>query len=156
MILIKNNEMRIEGKGDEIISDVGYCFWAILRSMPEVLIGLKKVTIPTIIEDEKTTAAERDFLNDLMTRDQKMFLGLITIVVTADTEKELENFWANHSINLKVLKFVFVKSLNKRLPLYWLWENGIVAPGEGPRPFTRITNEQFERIIIDSETSLYV
>ena len=72
------------------------------------------------------------------------------------TEKELENFWANHSINLKVLKFVFVKSLNKRLPLYWLWENGIVAPREGPRPFTRITNEQFEKIISDSETSLYV
>jgi hypothetical protein len=72
------------------------------------------------------------------------------------TEIELEKFWTNHSNNLKVLKFVFVKSLNKRLPLYWLWENGIVTPGEGPRPFTRITNEQFEKIISDSETSLYV
>ena len=72
------------------------------------------------------------------------------------SSKELEDFWAYHSYNIKVLKFVYVKSLNKRLTLGWLWENGIITPGEGPRPFTRITNEQFEKIKIDSNTTLFM
>ena len=67
---------------------------------------------------------------------------------------ELKRFWAQHRYNLKVLKFVYVKSLTKKITLDYLQKHGIVAPGQGPRPFTRITNEQFSMILQDSETSV--
>lgn len=70
--------------------------------------------------------------------------------------EELENFWKNHYYNLKVLKFVFVKSLSKRLTLDWLQKNGIVAPMQGPRPFTALTDDQFESILKESNTKLYI
>lgn len=72
------------------------------------------------------------------------------------SENELKDFWANHSYNLKVLKFVFAKSLTKRLTLDYLQTKGIVEQCQGPRPFTRITEEQFAMILKDSETELYM
>lgn len=72
------------------------------------------------------------------------------------TTEELKRFWTQHRYNLKVLKFVYVKSLTKRLTLDYLQQHGIVDPGQGPRPFTRITNEQFSMILRDSETTLYM
>lgn len=69
---------------------------------------------------------------------------------------ELKRFWAQHRYNLKVLKFVYVKSLTKRITLDYLQQHGIVEPGQGPRPFTRITDAQFSMILHDSETTLYM
>ena len=72
------------------------------------------------------------------------------------TPEELKRFWNQHRYNLKVLKFVYVKSLTKRVTLDYLQQHGVVDPGQGPRPFTRITNEQFSMILSDSETTLYM
>jgi len=67
---------------------------------------------------------------------------------------ELEEFWSKHQTRLMVLKFIFVKSLNKRPILKFLWDNNIVSGGSGPRPFTRITDNQFEMIVNHSQTDL--
>lgn len=68
--------------------------------------------------------------------------------------QELKSFWANHRFNLKVMKFIFVKSLTKRLTLGYLWEHGIVTPPGGPRSFMKLTNIQFDEIIQDSQTEI--
>ena len=72
------------------------------------------------------------------------------------TTEELKNFWKQHRYDLKVLKFVYVKSLTSRKTLDYLWNKRIVEPGNGPRPFTRITDEQFSMILRDSETMLFM
>ena len=66
----------------------------------------------------------REFLNDLMTRDQRMFLGLITIVFTADTEKELDNITESilttarkNLCQFGLLKFQQLDGLNTALPI---------------------------------------
>ena len=70
------------------------------------------------------------------------------------SKDELNSFWNNHSYNLLVIKFIFVKSLEKRLTLDYLQQTGIVEPLKGPRPFTRITDMQFAKILIDSKTNI--
>lgn len=72
------------------------------------------------------------------------------------TDDELSKFWRNHRYNLKIIKFIFVKSLNKRLTLEYLWNHNIVEAPNGPRPFTKITNEQFNLILADSKTTLFM
>ena len=68
--------------------------------------------------------------------------------------KELKDFWADHRHNLKILKFIFVKSLTKRLTLGYLWEHNIIPAPGGPRPFTAITDIQFDMIVQDSATEI--
>lgn len=70
------------------------------------------------------------------------------------TEAQLREFWRNHSYHLKVLKFIFVKSLVKRPTLGKLWDLGVVQPYGGPRSFTKITDAQFEAILQDAQTSI--
>lgn len=70
------------------------------------------------------------------------------------TTEEIKRFWADHRRHLKVLKFIFVKSLTKRLTLEYLWENNIVTPPAGPRSFMRITDTQFDEIIRASQTEI--
>jgi len=67
---------------------------------------------------------------------------------------ELESFWSKHRGNQIVLKFIFVKSLTRRPILKFLWDNNVVAFPSGPRPFTRITDDQFEMIMQESQTDL--
>lgn len=67
---------------------------------------------------------------------------------------ELKSFWGNHKSNLKIIKFIFVKSLEKRLTLGFLWEKGIVVPPGGPRSFMRLTDEQFDEIMQDAQTEM--
>ena len=99
-------------------------------------------------------------------------IGVIDDVVSAFTDKDdflkqcqnrsvfsqtdLEDFWNNHRYNLKVLKFVYVKSLSRRLTLDWLQQHGMVEQNQGPRPFARITDEQFNLILRESGTKLYM
>lgn len=70
------------------------------------------------------------------------------------SRQELEGFWQKDRFNLKVLRFIFVKSLVKRPILGFLWENDIVQAPGGPRPFTRISDCQFETIMREAETDL--
>lgn len=73
---------------------------------------------------------------------------------TVFTQEELEYFWNKYQDNIKILKFIFLKSLTERLTLNYLWNNNIVAQGKGPRPFTKITDEQFNKILHDSNTDI--
>ena len=70
------------------------------------------------------------------------------------TNDELEQFWRKHQGNQIVLKFIFVKSLIKRPILKFLWDTDVIAFPGGPRPFTRITDEQFNMILNEAQTDL--
>ena len=79
-------------------------------------------SIPYDLEQQQAEAKE--FLNDLMTRDQRMFLAIITVVVTADTEKELENITGaitttarKNLCQLGILSFQQLDGLNTALPI---------------------------------------
>lgn len=67
---------------------------------------------------------------------------------------ELKSFWRDHRWQLKVLKFIFVKSLAKRPTLGQLWDAGIIQPPGGPRSFTKISDDQFKTILSDAHTSV--
>ena len=67
---------------------------------------------------------------------------------------ELESFWRQHRNNLMVLKFIFVKSFIKRPTLSFLWDNDVIQAATGPRPFTRISDTQFEIIMREAQTDL--
>ena len=69
-------------------------------------------------------------------------------------KKDLESFWKNNKDTLLVVKFIFVKSLTKRLTLEYLWNQAIVELYKGPRPFTRISDKQFNQILCDSQTKI--
>ena len=47
-------------------------------------------TIPFDMEVQRTES--RDFLNDLTNRDQRMMSGVLTVVITADSKEELDNY----------------------------------------------------------------
>ena len=68
--------------------------------------------------------------------------------------EELKGFWRDHRRNLKVLKFIFVKSLSKRLTLGYLWDHDIVCAPRGPRSFMKLSDEQYNQIMHDSETEI--
>ena len=71
------------------------------------------------------------------------------------TKEELEEFWNKHRYNLCVVKFIYIKSLASKLTLEYLWNENIVQPPSGPRPFMKLSDLQFEKTIKDSKTSLY-
>jgi len=70
------------------------------------------------------------------------------------SDNDLKRFWTKNKNNLKILKFIFVKSLVKRLTLEYMWNNNIVAAPNGPRSFMRLSDEQFDAIVSDSQTNL--
>ncbi len=72
------------------------------------------------------------------------------------SDNELKEFWAKHRDNLMIIKFIYIKSLSKRLTLEYLWNKGIVDAPKGPRPFTKITDAQFDDILKDSQTAIYI
>ena len=70
------------------------------------------------------------------------------------SKEELDYFWDRKRTSLLVVKFIYLESLKSRLNLDYLWRNGIIEPPNGPRPFTRITDSDFDRILGDSQTEL--
>ncbi len=79
-------------------------------------------SVPFDMEQQEQEA--REFLNDLMTRDQRMFLGLITAVFIADTEKELENTTEailttarKNLCQFGILRYQQLDGLNTTLPI---------------------------------------
>lgn len=70
------------------------------------------------------------------------------------TDQELLDLWSKRGSSLILIKMIFVKSLNKRPILKFLWEENIVEAPSGPRPFTFISNEQFCNILAESETNI--
>lgn len=98
-----------------------------------------------------TVAIVDEIIENIRSEDELLSLCQNRSVFTAE---ELKKFWAKHRYNLKILKFIFVKSLTKRLTLGYLWEKDIIAAPGGPRPFTAITDTQFDMIMRDSETEI--
>ena len=77
--------------------------------------------IPYDMEREREESKE--FLDDLITRDQRMFLSVLTIVHIADTKEELDNDTesllttaSKHLCQLAVLKYKQLDGLNTALP----------------------------------------
>lgn len=54
----------------------------------------------------------------------------------------------------KIIKLIFLKTLIKRVTLNELQSLGIVEVNQGPRPFTLLTNDQFQTILSLSNTPL--
>ena len=70
------------------------------------------------------------------------------------SKADLDYFWNRYRTNLMVLKFVFVKSLKNRLTLDYLQQLGVVEPTKGPRPFMRVSDDIFKKILLDSKTNI--
>ncbi len=100
-------------------------------------------TIGVVEEVVSKFSDEKDFLNHCQNR-------------SVFTVEELKNFWRNHRYNLKIIKFIYVKSLSNRKNLDYLWQHNIVSFPNGPRPFTRISDNQFEMILKDSNTEIFM
>lgn len=75
---------------------------------------------------------------------------------TVFTSDELESFWRTKKDSLLVIKFIYVKSLSKRLTLSHLWDKGIIQPYNGPRPFDTISDSDFDSLLKDSNTEIYI
>lgn len=75
---------------------------------------------------------------------------------TVFTPEELDSFWNTKRDVLLVIKFIFVKSLNNRLNLKHFWDNGLIPQNCGPRPFDTMTDSDFDAILRDSNTEIYV
>lgn len=73
---------------------------------------------------------------------------------TVFKKDELEKFWNEQKERLLVVKFIYVKSLTKHLTLGYLWDEKILQAPSGPRPFTKLTDEQFSKILNDSDTNI--
>ena len=75
---------------------------------------------------------------------------------TVFTPDELESFWHDKKDSLLVFKFIYVKSLSKRLNLSYLWDKRIVSKYNGPRPFDLISDSNFDLILKDSNTKIFL
>ena len=98
-----------------------------------------------------TVAIIDEIIENICSEDELLYLCQNRSVFTVN---ELHNMWSMHRRNIKILKFIFVKSLTKRLTLGYLWEHDIIPAPGGPRPFTAITDAQFDIIMKDSETKI--
>lgn len=54
-----------------------------------------------------------------------------------------------------VVKFIFIKSLTKRITLGELWSSGIIPQYSGPRPFDHISDADFDTILAKSQTKIH-
>lgn len=72
------------------------------------------------------------------------------------SKEELERFWNTRKNSLLVIKFIFVKSLEKRLNLIHLWENGYIPQNSGPRPFDTMSDQQFNSLLREANTEIYM
>lgn len=73
---------------------------------------------------EQQRKESKEFLDDLTTRDQRMMFGILTIVHTADTKKELDadtetllTIARQHLCQMSTLKFQQMDGLNTALPI---------------------------------------
>ena len=100
------------------------------------------LTTVCIVDEVKSSfASKEDFLAECQNR-------------SVFTKEELASFWDKKRNSLIVLKFIFVKSMEKRPILGFLWDNNIVAAPGGPRSFTKITDSQFDMIMQEAQTDL--
>ena len=70
-----------------------------------------------------TVAIVDEIISDIHSQEELLSLCQNRSVFSVE---DLKRFWHDHRRNLKILKFIFVKSLTKRLTLGYLWEHNIV------------------------------
>ncbi len=78
--------------------------------------------IPYDLEQQRKESKE--FLDDLITRDQRMFLAVVTLIHTADTKEELDSdtetllaIGRKHLCQFATLKYQQLEALNTTLPI---------------------------------------
>ena len=98
-----------------------------------------------------TVAIVDEIISDIHSQEELLSLCQNRSVFSVE---DLKRFWHDHRRNLKILKFIFVKSLTKRLTLGYLWEHNIVPAPGGPRSFMRLNDEQYDQIMQDAETEI--
>ena len=98
-----------------------------------------------------TVALVDEIISDIHSQEELLRICRNRSVFSTD---ELKDLWRYHRRNLKVLKFIFFKSLNKRLTLGYLWGHDIVGVSAGPRSFMKLNDEQYDQIMHDSETEI--
>lgn len=154
-----NTENRIDFLGPEAhryaLQKV-YISWASSNgAKPGDLILFYRMGLP--MENKKyksvltTVSLVDEIIDNIQSENELLSICQNRSVFTVD---ELKEFWNLKGHNLKILKFIFVKSLTKRLTLGYLWDKNIICAPNGPRPFTLITDKQFDMIIRDSETEI--
>ena len=74
---------------------------------------------------------------------------------TVFNPETLNQLWEKHSEKLLVVKFIFIKSLTKRITLGELWSSGIIPQYSGPRPFDHISDADFDTILAKSQTKIH-
>lgn len=47
----------------------------------------------------------------------------------------------------KIFKLLFDKPFEKKVTLNQLWKIGVIGVGKGPRPLTKISKEDYEKIL---------
>ena len=155
-VLHREREINIVGDvAHRYALQKAYITWADASAKPGDIILFYRTgdTYPKKYSSVLTTVGVVDcIVNNFKTEEEFLTYCNNRTVFSKET---LRQFWREHRYNLSVLKFVFVKSLTKKVTLEFLWENGIVAAPGGARPFTRITNEQFEMIMKESNTEIY-
>lgn len=93
------------------------------------------VTAVGVIKEMRTHFnSKEDFMNECQNR---------SVFTTA----ELETLWRTKSSTLGVVRFLTIRTFNTRPPLRWLREQGFFAYNEGPRPFTEMSDAQFDAIL---------
>ena len=73
---------------------------------------------------------------------------------TVFSKKQLANLWKAYRNNIKLIKFIYYKELNNKVDLKTLRDLQIIGQNDGPRPFTKISNEQFIKILQVSATKI--
>ena len=68
------------------------------------------------------------------------------------THQELQTFWDNHRIGIKIIKLLFYKSLKSKVTLKQLWDANIIDVPNGPRSFDIISEENARKILKMSDT----
>ena len=68
--------------------------------------------------------------------------------------QQLDSIWKTKGSFVKVIKFIYIKSLTKRPILNDLYELGIVSRGSGVRSSTRIDDNEFYKILKIAKTKL--
>lgn len=63
------------------------------------------------------------------------------------TPQELTSLWNGHNSTLRVVRLIAIRTFEKRPTLKWLWDNGILEFPNGPRPFTEMTDDNFNAIL---------
>lgn len=96
------------------------------------------VTAVGVIKEMRTNfKSKEDFMKECQNR-------------SVFTKEELETLWRNKWSSLGVVRFLTIRTFKTRPTLCWLRKQGFFAYDEGPRPFTEMSDAQFDAILLEA------